>query len=87
MIIEMQYFITAPGRTDLYWRANRCGYTTNLAEAGLYSGNEALGIEKGGRGDKAIPFIYKGEELKDLKEKCVKDLKRLDTMLDMLGLL
>jgi hypothetical protein len=45
------YIIVAPDRTDLYWRANRCGYTNNLAYAGIYTQAEAERIEALQRGD------------------------------------
>lgn len=84
MILEVLYFITAPDRTDLYWRPNKCGYTTDLAEAGLYGEREALSIESGRRGDKAIPFMNKKAELIALRDKCKKDLSYLESILELL---
>ncbi len=34
---------------DLYWRSNRCGYTRNLIDAGIYPEADARRIEAGGR--------------------------------------
>lgn len=46
------YFVTAPGRSDLYWRPDSQGYTTNKAQAGIYTENVAQGILRNQRGDR-----------------------------------
>lgn len=67
--MENYFLIMAPGRPDLYWRANSRGYTTKIAQAGVYSEKEANGIVGNKRGDKSIPLINLKEELfRDLKE-------------------
>lgn len=57
------FVILAPNRTDLYWRPNRCGYTTSLAQAGVYSAEEAEGIVRLGRGDEKVPLSSLREDL------------------------
>jgi hypothetical protein len=69
------FFITAPDRSDLYWRPNRMGYTDNIAEAGLYTRLEAKGIEGLGRGDNLVPVdMIKLTELRDTLRKQVDSL-------------
>lgn len=77
----MKYFITAPNRTDLYWRPNSQGYTTNLAQAGLYDEKTAQGILRNQRGDMLIPFDNRKEELIELREERQQDVYKLDEML------
>jgi hypothetical protein len=78
----MLYFITAPNRTDLYWRPDKCGYTNEIAKAGLYDEIESKRIEDGGRGDKRIPLNKaKGLELEELANEYEKDIERIDWML------
>jgi hypothetical protein len=78
----MKYFITAPSRTDLYWRPGRKGYTTELADAGLYEEEEAKRIESGGRGDRIIPLdTDKKEEISKLHSKYCQYLDNLEEFL------
>lgn len=47
------YFISHGG---LWWRADRCGYTDNILEAGLYSEQEATATAKDRRTPCDLPF-------------------------------
>lgn len=49
-----RYFILCAGTTGLFWRPESRGYTTNLAEAGIYEEKEARGIAGLGRGDSLV---------------------------------
>jgi len=78
----MKCFITAPNRTDLYWRPNKEGYTTNLADAGLYDWRESTNIEKEGRGDKVVILRSKKEEIQSLikeHQRCIDKLTWMET--------
>jgi hypothetical protein len=40
------YILTTAGDHGLWWKPNRCGYTTNLNLAGQYEEGEARSIER-----------------------------------------
>ena len=49
IIFNMKYVLIDLERTlfykeRVYWRPNKCGYTTNIEEAGLYTRSEAASI-------------------------------------------
>lgn len=71
------YAILAPGRADLYWRPNRCGYTTNLADIGIYSEEESKGIENLGRGDKRVPLSHLVGAIVELRARNRDDVNKL----------
>lgn len=64
---EENWVILAPDKIDLYWRAERKGYTMYLAEAGVYSKKEAEHIISMKRGDKMKSLYELLEELRRLK--------------------
>jgi hypothetical protein len=78
------YLITAPNRSDLYWRPNRQGYTIQIAEAGVYSKREAEGIVSNGRGDMMIPLHSLANTVDYLVKKCDEDKKALLEMVQMI---
>lgn len=43
------------GNCALWWKSKRCGYTTDIDEAGLYSQEEAFSIAAGRDTDKPWP--------------------------------
>jgi hypothetical protein len=77
------FFITAPDKTDIYWRPNKMGYTGNLAEAGLYTKLEAKSIEGMGRGDKARPVDM--VTLTELRDTLRKQIENLNGMIAKIG--
>lgn len=78
---RVKFFITAPDRNDLYWRPERRGYTTSLAQAGVYEEREALSIQRMDRGDKAILVSDKADELLRLYQQAQEDVPRLRELL------
>lgn len=77
----MKYLILAPHRTDLYWRTDACGYTTDLADVGLYNKDDKFQGLKSDRGDKKIPLSDIKKELEKLSAKLEIDIVRIKWML------
>jgi hypothetical protein len=50
---DSYYVFRTEGSYDqaMWWRPGRCGYTFNLKDAGIYSGEDAAGIEANSRGE------------------------------------
>lgn len=75
-----------PPQDDLYWRENSCGYTNQLAEAGLYTEEKAKNIENGKRGDIAISIIELRESIKEdyrLIRRKLELIKRIDKKISL----
>lgn len=78
------FLLTAPNRTDLYWRVESRGYTMQIAEAGIYSRREAEAIVNNKRGDQMIPLRKFEETIKHLIKQCDEHKKSLLEMQEML---
>lgn len=74
------YLIHAPN-SNLWWKADRRGYTNNLARAGVYSEEEAKGIEGLGRGDTAVLLASMLEEIVRTRNDYREDITNLTMML------
>lgn len=74
---EQFWVITAPNRTDLYWRPDSQGYTTHLAEAEVYSKKQAESIVNNKRGDKMYSLL-------ELEERLEEDYKTIQEQLRMM---
>lgn len=63
-------FLIQVQHTDLWWRPNSCGYTRNLAEAGLYTEGEARTIAGLRRDpcDLPVPLADKRDELLAIRD-------------------
>ena len=78
---DLWFVILCHNRTNLYWCPDRHGYTTNLAEVGVYSAEEAGAIERLGRGDTPVPLTSLRQEFVDLRVKLRKDIDGLTKIL------
>jgi hypothetical protein len=56
------------GGSVFYWKAHKRGYTSNLAEAGLYSLSEALEIQKNDLDDNTLLLPKQTAERYNLQE-------------------
>lgn len=81
---ETYYLLTAPDRVDLYWRPHSQGYTTSIAEAGVYSKQEATRIVNNKRGDKMIDMWSIRKDINALILEASEHIKLLNDKLDIL---
>lgn len=70
MTDEKRDWLVLEAGTQLWWRDNRCGYTSNLLATGLYTEGEAKSIQefsdRYGRQDKAMHISAKSQEIDEL---------------------
>ena len=77
--VEIADHLIWNGRSRVYWRANRCGYTADLLEAGLYTKEEAESLARNNddEHERAVPFAEKREEFERIRARAEQVLARL----------
>ncbi len=76
-----EWFLVLDAQKGFYWRPRSCGYGY-LYQAGLYTQRYAVSLEAssrseaelgpGGRMDRAIPLVDKLDELREIRDNCIR---------------